>query len=90
MTALEICIILLAALALGQCTPAVILKHTSSTVEYGKVELNPETSIVLEFYGDVLQGRLLYAENTTMGTFISLKLVRPGSLRFEMKLTSHN
>ncbi|VDL59832.1 unnamed protein product [Hymenolepis diminuta] len=70
--------------------PAVVLKDALSTVEYAGVSLLPETSISLEFYGHSLQGRLLYAENASMGTFISLKINRPGTLRFEMKLTASN
>lgn len=70
--------------------PAIILKDVTSTVEYAGIPLIPETSLFLEFYGHSLQGRLLYAENATMGTFISLKINRPGTLRFEMKLTATN
>ncbi|EUB63390.1 Neurexin-1-alpha [Echinococcus granulosus] len=70
--------------------PAVVLKDAKSTVEYASVSLISETSLFIEFSGHSLQGRLLYAENATMGTFISLKINRPGTLRFEMKLTATN
>ncbi|VDK33927.1 unnamed protein product [Taenia asiatica] len=70
--------------------PAVVLKDVISTVEYAGIPLISETSLFIEFYGHSLQGRLLYAENATMGTFISLKITRPGTLRFEMKLTATN
>ncbi|KAL5966427.1 Neurexin-1 [Taenia solium] len=70
--------------------PAIVLKDAISTVEYAGIPLISETSLFIEFYGHSLQGRLLYAENATMGTFISLKITRPGTLRFEMKLTATN
>lgn len=70
--------------------PVIVLKDVTSTVEYTGIPLKPETSLFLEFYGHPLQGRLFYAENATMGTFISLKINRPGTLRFEMKLTATN
>ncbi|VDO00519.1 unnamed protein product [Rodentolepis nana] len=70
--------------------PAVVLKDALSTLEYAGISLLPETSIYLEFYGHTLQGRLLYAENPSVGTFISLRINRPGMLRFEMKLPATN
>ncbi|KAM7535834.1 hypothetical protein Aperf_G00000097724 [Anoplocephala perfoliata] len=70
--------------------PAIVLKYASSAVEFDGFSLLPETSIFFEFYGHSLQGRLLYAENASMGTYISLKLNRPGTLRFEMKLRATN
>nr|CDS33708.1 hypothetical protein HmN_000532600 [Hymenolepis microstoma]CUU99132.1 hypothetical transcript [Hymenolepis microstoma]CUU99133.1 hypothetical transcript [Hymenolepis microstoma] len=70
--------------------PAVVLKDALSTLEYAGISLLPESSISLEFCGHTLQGRLLYAENPSMGTFISLRINRPGTLRFEMKLPASN
>ncbi|VDM18497.1 unnamed protein product [Hydatigera taeniaeformis] len=70
--------------------PAITLKDALSSVEYAGIPLISETSVFIEFYGNSLQGRLFYAENATMGTFISLKINRPGTLRFEMKLTATN
>lgn len=73
---------------LGASGPAIVLKHTKSTAIFSRIALEPETIIMMEFWGNNLQGRLLYAENATTGTFISLKLVRPGTLSLEIKLSS--
>ncbi|CUT98709.1 neurexin [Echinococcus multilocularis] len=88
--ALHYSLLCIVAGALKYGGPAVVLKDAKSTVEYASVPLFSETSLFIEFSGHSLQGRLLYAENATMGTFISLKINRPGTLRFEMKLTATN
>lgn len=66
--------------------PSLLMKDGFSTALYPRIPLESTTVIFFEFQCATLKGRLLYAENVSMGTFISIKLVDPGTLRFEMKI----
>ncbi|VDK69966.1 unnamed protein product [Dibothriocephalus latus] len=66
--------------------PAILFKNEFSTAVYPAIPLNNITNVYFEFCVDFFRGRLLYAENASVGTFISVKLTSPALVRLELRL----
>uniref|UniRef100_A0A0X3PD61 Neurexin-1a n=1 Tax=Schistocephalus solidus TaxID=70667 RepID=A0A0X3PD61_SCHSO len=73
-----------------QLGPAIIFKNEFSTAVYPAIPLRNITNVYFEFCVQTFRGRLLYAENANVGTFISVRLTSPSLVRLELRLLTED